>query len=90
MNAVTEPDRRTTPIQADPDLYDSPRAVGARRRGLDAPFITGGEDPHPAEALAEERKYGKLLLAMVITIVGMGFVVGTILALAGVGGLGGS
>jgi hypothetical protein len=89
MNAVTEPNRRT-PIQADPDLYDSPRAVGARRRGLDAPFITGGEDPHPAEALAEERKYGKLLLAMVITIVGMGFVVGTILALAGVGGLGGS
>ena len=86
MNTVTEPTRRTTPIPADPELYDSPRAIGARRRGLDAPYITGGEDPHPAEALAEERKYGRLLLAMVLTIVGMGFVVGTILALAGFGG----
>jgi hypothetical protein len=86
MSAVTEPTPRTSPIPADPEAYDSPRAVRARQLGLDAPYITGGEDPHPAAALAEERKYGRLLLAMVLTIVGMGFVVGTILALAGLGG----
>ncbi len=86
MNPVTEPTRRTPEIPADPDAYDSPRAVRARQLGLEAPYITGGEDPHPETALAEDRKYGRLLLAMVLTIVGMGFVVGTILALAGLGG----
>ena len=70
-------------LPADPDLYDSPRSVRARAKGLDAPYIAGGLDPDPGPALAEERRYWRLLVAMVITIVASGFVIGTILALVG-------
>ena len=78
-------DARLTPpdLPADPDAYDSPRAVRARAKGLDAPYIAGGDDPNPGPALAEERRYWRLLLAMVLIIVASGFVVGTILALVG-------
>lgn len=70
-------------LPADPDAYDSPRAVRARAKGLDAPYIAGGDDPNPGPALAEERRYWRLLVAMVLVIVASGFVVGTILALVG-------
>lgn len=70
-------------LPADPDAYDSPRAVRARAKGLDAPYIAGGDDPNPGPALAEERRYWRLLIAMVLVIVASGFVVGTILALVG-------
>lgn len=71
------------PLPPDPDLYDSPRAVRARAKGLEAPYIAGGTDPDPMVGQAEERRYGKLLLAMVITIMGSGFIIGTIIALLG-------
>jgi hypothetical protein len=79
-----EPDPGRLP--PDPDRYDSPRAVRAREKGLDAPYIAGGDDPDPAAGLAEERRYGRLLLAFAITIIASGFIVGTIIALAGLTG----
>ncbi len=72
----------TAPLPPDPDLYDSPRAELARARGLKAPYIAGGDDPDPAGALELDRRYGRLLLIMVIVIVLAGFVVGIAIALA--------
>jgi hypothetical protein len=83
---VTELEPETGPLPPDPEAYDSPRAVRARAKGLQAPYIAGGDDPDPAAGLAEERRYGRLLLAFAITIVASGFVVGTIIALAGLTG----
>lgn len=80
MDAVTDP---TSSLPPDPDRYDDPRAVRARAKGLDAPYIAGGDDPNIGPALAEERRYWRLLVAMVLIIVASGFVVGTILALVG-------
>ena len=79
---MTETSGPTTPIPPRPDLYDSPRAELARARGLSAPYIVGGEDPDPEAALEVDRKYGRLLLFMVITIVLAGFVIGIVIALA--------
>lgn len=71
---------------ADPDAYDTPRNARARAKGLEAPYIVGGEDPQPARAAAEERRYWRLLVAMVLLIVASGFVIGTVIALAGPAG----
>ena len=79
---MTETPTPATQIPPDPDLYDSPRAELARARGLDAPYIAGGEDPEPEAALEVDRKYGRLLLFMVVTIVLAGFVIGVAIALA--------
>ena len=76
-----EPDAPTLP--PDPAAYDSPRAVRAREKGLDAPYIAGGHDPDPEKGLAEERRYLKLLLAMAAVIVASGFVLGAAVALLG-------
>lgn len=74
-------------LPPDPAAYDSPRAVRAREKGLQAPYIAGGDDPDPAAGRAEERRYGRLLVAFAVTIVASGFIVGTIVALIGpVGG----
>jgi hypothetical protein len=70
-------------LPPDPAAYDSPRAVRAREKGLEAPYIAGGHDPDPATGLAEERRYLKLLLAMTAVIVASGFVIGTAIALLG-------
>jgi hypothetical protein len=70
------------PVPSDPAAYDSDRARIARAKGLPTPYIPGGRDPDPEPALREERYYGKLLLAMVITIVLAGFVLGIALTLA--------
>jgi hypothetical protein len=74
---------RASPYPPDPTAYDSPRAVRARAKGLDAPYIAGGDDPDIGPALAEERRFWRLLVVMVVTIVGAGFIIGTILALLG-------
>jgi hypothetical protein len=60
----------------DPEKYDSPRAELARARGLDAPYIPGGEDPEPEAGLREDRRYTRLLVIMVIVILAGGFVLG--------------
>lgn len=74
------------PLPPDPIEYDSPRAVRARAKGLDAPYIAGGTDPDPGPAIAEERRFGRLLVVMVVTIVAAGFVIGTAIALFGPAG----
>lgn len=79
---MTDPSGQTAPIPPRPDLYDSPRAELARNRGLNAPYIAGGEDPDPARALAVDRYYGRLLVIMVAVIVLAGFVIGIAIALA--------
>lgn len=71
-----------TPLPPRPDLYDSARAERARAKGLDQPYIAGGEDPDPGPALEVDRKYGRLLLFMVIAIVLAGFLIGIAIAVA--------
>jgi hypothetical protein len=65
----------------DPEQYDSPRNTRARAKGLPGGYITGGEAPDAASAEAEERRLGRWLLVMVITIVAAGFVLGIVAAL---------
>ena len=73
-------------LPPDPAAYDSPRAVRAREKGLQAPYIAGGNDPDPAAGLAEDRRYVRLLVGMAIAIVASGFVIGTVIALIGPAG----
>lgn len=79
MTTVT--DHPTLP--PDPQKYDEPRNVAARRRGLQAPYIAGGEDPDLPETLRRERHDLRLLLAMVVGVVLLGFVLGVLSALLG-------
>lgn len=74
-----------TEVTGTPDeaRYDDPRNAIARAKGLEGPYIEGGEDPAPQAALESDRKYGRMLLAMVVAIVASGFVIGTALALIG-------
>ena len=74
------PTDETTPssLPPDPNAYDSPRAVQARARGLSAPYIAGGEDPDMAATKRRERRYVRLLVAMVVVVVLAGFVLGAI------------
>jgi hypothetical protein len=78
---VTDVRDRHDELPADPAAYDSPRAERARAKGLQAPYIAGGGDPGLAAAQAEERRLGRILLAMVIAIVSAGFVIGIVVAL---------
>jgi hypothetical protein len=80
---VTEPHAPSSDLPPDPQAYDSPRAVRARQKGLQAPYIAGGDDPDPAAGRAEERRYGKLLLAFAIAIIASGFIIGIVIALIG-------
>ena len=66
----------TQPLPPDPDAYDEIRNEHARKRGLAAPYIAGGRDPDPEAGRAEERRYLRLLLIMVVVIVLSGFVLG--------------
>jgi hypothetical protein len=73
-------------LRPDPAAYDSPRAQRAREKGLEAPYITGGDAPDAAHARAEERRLGRILLVMVVVIISAGFVLGAIVALLGPAG----
>ena len=78
--------RASAPALApDPVAYDSARNAAARARGLPTPYIPGGEDPDPVVGRSEERRYTRLLVAMVATIVLGGFVLGIIGLLVGAG-----
>ena len=76
-------DTARPPLPADPDAYDSPRAVQARARGLSAPYIAGGTDPDPEAGRREERRYLRILLVMVVVVVLSGFVLGFLAQLLG-------
>jgi hypothetical protein len=80
---------RSERLPPDPAAYDSERNASARRRGLSTPYIPGGRDPDQAGAEREDRRYLRILLAMVIVIVLAGFVFGVIARLVGLPGLGG-
>ena len=61
-----------------------PRNVLARERGLPTPYIPGGTDPDADAGRREERRYLRLLIAMVVLIVAGGFtisIVGLIISL---------
>ena len=77
-----EPDE----LPPDPEAYDSPRATQARARGLDAPYIAGGEDPDPEQTRSQERPYLILLAVMTVVVVLAGFVLGVLQNLLGGGG----
>lgn len=72
-------------LPPDPAAYDSPRAVQARARGLAAPYIAGGLDPNADATRREERRYLRLLVAMIVVLVLSGFVLGYIANLLGFG-----
>jgi hypothetical protein len=70
-------------VPADPVAYDSERNAAARKRGLSTPYIPGGRDPDQAAADREDRRYLKILLVVVISVILGGFVLGMIAALLG-------
>jgi hypothetical protein len=74
------PDEELPP---DPEAYDSERNVQARRRGLSAPYIAGGRDPDPEAGLAEERRYLRWLIAMIVILAVGAFVIGIVATLLG-------
>jgi len=74
-------------VPPDPQAYDTERNAAARKRGLSTPYIPGGRDPDQARAEAEDRRYLRILVAMVLVIVFAGFVLGVLALLAGFGGL---
>ena len=81
----SEPGASSETLPPDPEVYDSPRAVQARARGLAAPYIAGGLDPNPEATQREERRYLRLLIAMIVVLVLAGFVLGYIADLLGFG-----
>ena len=75
---MTDDTGQQAPLPPDPEQYDEYRNVAARKRGLQQPYIAGGNDPELEETLARERPYIRLLLAMVVALVMLGFVLGII------------
>ena len=65
-------------LPPDPAQYDTERNEHARKRGLSAPYISGGRDPNPEAGKAEERRYLRWLLVMVVILILAAFVVGFI------------
>jgi hypothetical protein len=82
---VTNPETAPS-LPPDPEAYDEVRNVHARKRGLSAPYIAGGRDPDPEAGRAEERRYLRWLIAMVVVIVLSGFVLGILANLVSFGG----
>jgi len=78
------PNPVSRPLPPDPEQYDAPRNVMARRKGLEQPYITGGEDPELELTLAKDRPYVRILVWMVAVIVIGGFVLGFLGAILGV------
>jgi hypothetical protein len=74
MTAASQPPRGRGALPADPRRYDAPRNVRAREKGLEAPYIAGGDDPELTETLRRERRLVRVLEAMAVTI--DGFVLG--------------
>ena len=84
MTTEVPPPDGEQPLPPDPDAYDSPRAVQARARGLAAPYIAGGLDPEIEHTRREERRYLRILIAMIVIVVLSGFVLGYVAKLLGI------
>jgi hypothetical protein len=74
-------------LPPDPDEYDGPRATQARARGLAAPYIAGGLDPDIEKTQRAERRYARLLIAMIVIVVIAGFALGILAKALGLDGL---
>ena len=74
-------------LPPDPQAYDTERSAAARKRGLSTPYIPGGRDPDQTAAEAEDRRYVRILVIMVVVIILAGFVLGVIAQLAGLNAL---
>jgi hypothetical protein len=74
-------------LPPDPQAYDTERSAAARRRGLSTPYIPGGRDPDQAAADAQDRRFVRILVIMVVIIILAGFVLGVIAQLAGLSAL---
>lgn len=70
-------------LPPDPDAYDAARASQARARGLNAPYIAGGEDPDLEATRRRERRYKRLLIAMIVVVIVAGFALGIVAKLLG-------
>jgi hypothetical protein len=81
------PARSSQHLPPDPEAYDSERSAHARARGLEAPYIAGGEDPDLAATRRREGRYLRLLIAMVVVVVLAGFVLGIVANALGMPGL---
>jgi hypothetical protein len=77
---TTNPTPDSAQLPPDPTAYDTPRNAIARHKGLEAPYIVGGEDPDPAKGRAEERRLLRLLIWMVAGLVFGGFILGIVIA----------
>lgn len=75
---MTAPEAPRPPLPPDPEAYDHPRAELARAKGLDQPYIPGGNDPDPEAGRREERRLVRLLLLMVVATVLAGFILGAL------------
>ncbi len=73
----------TDELPPDPEAYDSPRAVQARRKGLPGGYIPGGDDPELEATRRRERRYLWLLIAMIVGIIVAGYVLGFLTYLIG-------
>lgn len=85
MPAAGDHDVMTVP--PDPQAYDTERSAAARKRGLSTPYIPGGRDPDQARADAENRRWLRILVIMVLVIVFGGFVFGFLAVALGLDGL---
>jgi hypothetical protein len=65
-------------LPPDPERYDEYRNIAARKRGLEQPYIDGGDDPHLDATIEKERPYVRLLVGMVALIVFLGFFLGIV------------
>ncbi len=81
MTDSLDPTPERDPIRPDPAKYDSPRAELARQKGLETPYIPGGDDPEPEQAQREERFLGRILVIMIVVIVSAGFILGIVTSL---------
>lgn len=74
MTEPTAPEPSPTGEPAAPPFRDLPpvteRELAARRRGLAAAYIAGGDDPDPERTRREEARFVRLLIFMVAAIVG--------------------
>lgn len=78
---MTTPTPDAPSLPPDPVQYDAVRNEHARKRGLQQPYIAGGDDPDLPQTLVRERPYVKILVAMTAVIVGLGFVLGIVAAI---------